>query len=572
MRRFVKIVFLGIALCAGANSSKSVAQNIRIENLKDQFSWKNMAKMNGGLSLNGVYLQAGDTGVNPFTWVLSANLNGTLFGMVNLPITFTLNNLSHSYTYPHPPERFSMHPSYKWVTAHIGDVSMTLSPYTMSGFMFTGGGIELNPPNSPMSVAAGYGRMVKATEYNPDNLQNVPAFRRMGGGAKIGYKMNKLSIGGSLFAAKDDPYSLLQIIPKELNIVPQNNIAWSVNTTASLIKHLSLSAEYGMSLLATNTTANNTDALSAASNAKTVYDALNMKLSYQLQKNTFGIGYERIDPQYHSLGGYFFTNDLENLTFNFARPFLKDRMTFSTNIGVQQDDLDNHNKDKTQRLVGAINMGFAQERFNTALSYSNFQSYTNKKDQFAYINQTTDYENLDTLNFRQLSQNAMVMLGYTLSDSKERKQTVSVNLNFQETANPKENEARSDVAMQTYNVQTAYNVVMEAIHTQLSAAFNVSYSDAQSLQTLQIGPLLTLSRFFFDKTLQTTMLVSYNNSTNNGISTGAIVNARLNTAYTLKKRNRFLLSLSEQLRNIPQNDTTKKRNIFSVSFTYSVAF
>jgi hypothetical protein len=40
------------------------------------------------------------------------------------------------------------------------------------------------------------------------------------------------------------------------------------------------------------------------------------------------------------------------------------------------------------------------------LSYSNFSSYTYIRSEFDEINQTNPYENLDTLNFTQLTQSA----------------------------------------------------------------------------------------------------------------------------------------------------------------------
>lgn len=142
-------------------------------------------------------------------------------------------------------------------------------------------------------------------------------------------------------------------------------------------------------------------------------NAVNVNFDYNIQKSTVGLTYERIDPNYNTLGALYFNNDLENIALRFARPFYHDKITVSTSLGFQKDDLEKVKKQDTKRVVGSINMNYrVTDQINITGSYSNFSTYTNKKlDQFELINNPNVVQ-ADTLDYRQLSQNANVNMSY----------------------------------------------------------------------------------------------------------------------------------------------------------------
>ena len=67
--------------------------------------------------------------------------------------------------------------------------------------------------------------------------------------------------------------------------------------------------------------------------------AVKATVNYTIQKTKIGLVYERVDPNYKTLGALFFANDLENIGFTLSRPFLKQKLIFNSNIGFQRDDL-----------------------------------------------------------------------------------------------------------------------------------------------------------------------------------------------------------------------------------------
>ncbi len=553
--------------------TKSHAQQVRLDNLKEQFSKESLFRVSGGVSANTIFYNGNNPNRDPFTWVLSGNVNLSFYNQLNLPFSFNLNNLGGNYTYPTMPNRLSVHPTYKWITGHIGDVAMTFSPYTLGGHQFTGVGVDLSPENVPLKVSAMYGRLLKATEYQPDERLSMPAYKRMGYGAKVLYDKEKYSIGMSFFSAKDDAGSIT--IPDSLNLFPQSNVAMSWEGGLKIIKNLTLTAEYGLSLMTrdnriTGTNSAFFDELFKQNSTSSTYHAIRANLTYQLKKNTFGFGYERIDPGYQSLGAYYFTNDLENFTFNFARPFLKDKLTFAFNVGLQHDNLDNNKAEETQRFVGALNLNYNHsEHLTAAFSYSNFQTYTNIKSQFDYINGMTQYDNLDTLNYTQLSQNANLNVNWNFGKSESKKHSLGFNLNFQEAADKQGGVVRTGGASQFYNFATNYGLFIVPLNIQLIAAANVSYNTIGTNNLLTYGPSVGANARLFKKKVTTGASMSYNVSTDSGSWQNSVVNLRWNVGYQFFKRHNLSLVLIEQSRSMKARATT---NDFTATFAYMLSF
>jgi hypothetical protein len=558
------------------------AQQIRLDNLKETYGGKSPLKITGGVAANTVFRGGNASAGTPFTWVLSGNVNVGLFDMLNMPFGFNFNNLGGNYTYPTMPNRLALHPVYKWATAHVGDVAMSFSPYTLNGHQFTGGGVELAPDNLPLKFAAMYGRLLRATEYNPDERLNAPAYRRTGYGFKAEYSAGKYSAGMSLFVARDHENSL-QNLPDSLGIAPQCNLASSWNVELKPIKNLTFSAEYGISLLTRdmrigNAGASLADMLSGRNPSAETFHAVRAEVSLQLTKNSVGLGYERIDPGYRSLGAYYFTSDLENFTLNFSRPFFRDRLTLATNVGIQRDNLDGDKAEKNLRFVGALNLNYNPgERLNVSFSYSNFQSYTNMRSQFDRINETTEYDNLDTLNFSQLSQSVVLNAGCNFGNGELRKHSLGLNLNWQEAVDRRNGSVGTGDGSQLYNLACSYGLSLVPLNVQITASANLTYSTVGYDNTLTFGPNLGVASKLFDKSLTAGASASYNLSverggnpqTGDGTGRGSVVNLRGSLAYTLLKKHSLNLVLINMRANAPNRP--ERRN-FTVTLNYAYGF
>ncbi|NNE76327.1 MAG: hypothetical protein HKN31_04565, partial [Pricia sp.] len=469
----------------------------------------------------------------------------------------------------------SLHPSYKWASAHIGDVSMTFSPYTLAGHQFTGGGFDLNPEGK-FQVSAMYGRFLKATEYNFEEPQAITAYKRMGYGIKAVYDFDFVKLGAILFKASDEASSLENPFPVELGLSPKENAVVSFESEFKVLDKARIRIEYAISGVTEDSRL--TDArqksglLSFILNeniSSNYYNALNASFDYPAGNGTLGVGYERIDPDYKTLGAYYFNNDLENITINANQTLLDNKLNLSVNAGLQQDNLDKAKSSNQQRIVSSINANYtASERLGINASYSNFQSYTNIRDQFDYINQVGALDNLDTLNYRQISQNANLGVNYILKKTETKQHSANVNLVYQNSTNEQEGAAIEGGENSFYNGVAAYTLGYPERALNVSFAGNISYNTGADDNNMTLGPTLAIGKQFLDKKLRTNFSSSYNMDYTNGDQRNKVLNFRLGSNYSILQKHNLGLNFMALFRN----STLNTNRDLTITFGYSYFF
>lgn len=557
-------------------------QHIDLENVGKDLKSKLKKKpftISGGINASSIFY-TGNAGLgrDPFSYFINGNVNLGIFG-TNIPLSFALTNrgMSYNYTFPRVPNRLSIHPRYKWVTGHIGDVAMAFSPYTLQGLLFTGAGVDLTPRGKWKYSVMG-GRLQKAVEFHPGNGQTLATYKRIGYGFKANYDNGPYKWGLSLFRAADKVNSL-QIKPDSLQIYPQENTAISMNHSLPLIKNLVLTGEVGVSALTRDSRApkyadsNQVNWLVRLLGGKTstnIYKAYKADLNYTIGSSMVGVGYERIDPGYQTLGAYYFNNDLENITANFAQSLFKGKINLSGNIGLQRDDLDKKKTGGSRRTVMAINLNYnASTRFTSTITYTNFSTFTNIKPQFQYINQLTDFDNLDTLNFRQLSQNANVNINYVISTDKNKPQNLNLNFSFQDSYDMQGDVISSANASQFYNFAGSYTLSNMPKAMNLTAAFNATYNTIGRNEMFTLGPTLAISKQLWNKKVRTNASVSYNTTLPNDITPGQqVFCGRLSGAYVYKKKHTMNLAVVGMNRSVPGKPTIYDYTA-TVSYNYN---
>ena len=418
-RPHIMRIALGIFMFIAWSNAVS-AQNVE-EIL--EFRKKKPLKISGSISANATQFNSTPKqSRQSFTYQLSGSINMSLYELFHIPITFNLNNYGAKFSYPSLTNRMSLHPSYKWIRAHIGDVSMSFSPYTLNGHQFTGVGIELSPARWRASAMGG--RLLRKVDIDASNPAIRPNYERWGYGVKAGYDGEKFSVGGTIFTARDKQRDI-SFDADALGIYPKGNIAIGVEGSLNVIKDLKLSLEYGLSIMQRDLRVKE----------KSYHHAFKADLAYSFLGNTIGIGYERISPDYETLGAYYFNNDYENATLNYSRNFFKDRLSLALSGGVQRDDLSNQKQERNKRFVGSANINFTpNDKFTASISISSYQAHRNIKSSFDYINERTPYENLDTLRFTQLNNSIDMNLNWRLRNSETQSHTLSANASYQEAA------------------------------------------------------------------------------------------------------------------------------------------
>ncbi|MDG3584228.1 hypothetical protein OSR52_17755, partial [Galbibacter sp. CMA-7] len=215
--------------------------------------------------------------------------------------------------------------------------------------------------------------------------------------------------------------------------LPKENLVLSVEGTYKISNNLDVFAEYASSALTQDLRAQDGSGgkgglAGLLFNGKTsteYHTALRAGMNYTFDQSSVGVAYERIDPGYETLGSYYFNNDFENITLNGATALLDNLLNLTFNVGYQRDDLNNKKDNATSRMVGSVNAtANVNERLSITGSYSNFRTFTNVKvNQFDNINDDSLLDNnLDTLDYKQLSQTAMLGINYVISQKENLQQ------------------------------------------------------------------------------------------------------------------------------------------------------
>lgn len=550
-----RILLLTALLLLGMKPS--YAQNIE-EVLA--FRKKTPLKISGSISARATLFSSRPSEARQsFTYQLTGSVNLSLYELLNIPLSFNLNNYGANFSYPSLPNRLSLHPSYKWAKAHIGDVSMSFGPYTLNGHQFTGLGVELSPRRWQVSAMAG--RLLKRVDADPNIPSLQVGYERWGYGLKTRYEGSTFALGGTIFAARDRDGRISFDIDA-LGIYPKGNIALGLEGSLSLIKDLKLSLEYGLSRMQQD----------LRSTEVSYYHALKADVSYSFLGNTLGVGYERIDPGYATLGAYYFNNDYENLTLNYSRSFFDSKLSLALSGGLQRDDLMGQKQEHNKRFVGSAQVGFTpSEALSASVSLSSFQSYRNLKSSFDYINARTPYDNLDTLQFTQLSHSLDADISWRLKQSEAQTQTLSATLSYQEAADRQGRYIQPGQLTRFMNLGTSYSLDLSALDLTLTGGFNVSNNYADRKAVLTLGPSLSLAKRFLKKQLSTGLSLSYNETQEAGHRLAQVYNLRATAGYRFWGKHGLNASVAYQGRKL-LHAVSSPRSSFTSELSYSYSF
>ena len=555
-------------------SSLSFAQNL------DKIGEENPVTVTGGMSSNFVVNNSiGQPQYrDPFNWVLSGNVTINIID-VSLPFTFSFSNVGNSYSQPF--NMTALHPTYKNWKTHIGITSMNFSQYTYSGLNFTGAGVEYTPEKWKFKAFGG--RLKKAIEFDPAaNNTSFVSYKRMGFGFSAAYKAKNWGTELVIFKAYDDGTSL-QYAPNNPELTVRDNIVISLISEARLFKVLQFKAEIASSLLTKDVL------ITDPSFSKPFYAGLvrgnqttgfsnAYKASIDYRKKAFGIGlkYERIDPEYSTLGAIYFNNDLENITLNPSMSLFNNKVNLALSAGYQRNNIENTNASDNKRWIGSANISaqiIEGLSFNT--SYSNMSSFTKRNPQAdPFFTQFGD-----TLNYYQVSQNISSSLAYSFGDSLRQSmnltgtyaqsQNITGRLDDAGAFGLNVDQDTSQVPVDVYNAMYGHRLQFKS-GLSLGWIFNANHSIAMGNTNSYIGPGLNLGKTLLDKKLRVSAATTYNRQFQNASLSNHVLNFRASFRYSPewwdKKYGKLSMSLNGNFTNrLPVIGSAKNQNLMIIA-------
>lgn len=501
---------------------------------------KDMVTVGGGLNYNGIFYNA--DGINnrrpPYSWFFNGNLNINVLD-VSLPFTYSYSNLSSSYTQPF--NMSSCNPNYKWIKTYIGYTSMNFSNYTLAGHIFLGGGFDLTPGN--WKISGMYGRLNKGIEYDAAAQSDQQmSYKRMGFGGKIGYEKNGHGLNIIYFSAKDDPNSL-HFIPANTQVLPQENTVVSVGGKTRLTKIVTLETEYALSGLTRNLNSEAFDPALQKNQLPLIFDPKSTSQFFAAYRSSIGItknifslnlNYEHIDPNYKTLGAYYFNNDLENITIAPALRLFNGKLNFAANSGIQHNNLDKSKFSTNKRFITSGNISYVpSSKLVVSAAYSNFTNYTRVRPVTDPYYQRTP---ADTLSFYQVSQNANASATYNFGNSAMRHAITLVGT--YQVSNQKQGNTTAP-AVSVVNGNISYN--MNFTKSKINAGLTGNYNEIKSFSgtTSYIGPGIILGKSFLNNTLRFNLSNIFNQSITNSQVNAMVLSERASLSFTPKTNKKY---------------------------------
>lgn len=340
--------------------------------------------VNGSLDVRGIGYTANGIAArrSPFMYMISGSPVFSVYG-ISIPLYFTYSEQERSFRQPF--NQFGMSPTYKWATLHAGYRNITFSPYTLAGHTMLGAGAELNPGKLRLGFMAG--RLNRATTIDTTTGILQPySFSRHGYAARIGVGTDDNHFDLSFLSAKDREQDFKGDLAVS-EVRPAANVVLGGDLKLTIAGKLFVFADGGISVYTGDrysTVALFTDSariintinrLIPLNGTSEYYIAYSGGLGYKEKNFSLKATYRYVDPEFRSMGAYYFQNDIKNLTVSPTVNALNGRLRLMASIGIQDDNTKKQKQATTRRVIGLTNLSWdINEKLGLDASYTNFSS------------------------------------------------------------------------------------------------------------------------------------------------------------------------------------------------------
>lgn len=519
---------------------------------------------------NTFYHTSGGYGyASPLSTSLYANLNINVYG-ISMPFSFYYTGDNTSFSYPR--FSFNISPTYKGWTLHMGQRTMSFSPYTFT-MPFNGVGVEYRSQKAGLRFGAFYGTLRKAVNVDPtDPVARNPSYHRTGMGLKIGYGSYSSYIDLYVFRGKDDLNSISKYWHDQL--FAQENVAVGLRTRLALGNHFSFSGNLGTSVFTTDLTSEIPD-IELTDKYGKYYDirmsslarfAGDVAFSTNWKHFSASLYYRLIQPDYTSLGVSYITNNMQSIGVNAGTNL--GRFSMNGNFSVQNDNLNGEQLYTTRGYVYSANASLPLE-CGIHLA-ANYNGYTQKQYDGAAIVQDSSrvYRVTNSFSF---SPSYEFSNKYTYNNI-----SLSANYTRNDDLNPF---ATGESDVQTLAIGAGYNISVIPIETGFALNYSHQQSEGYGSKYSTDVYSLTSSRAFLEsRGLNASLTLSLINNSMDGNGNNLSMGGNMSLSYTLLKvhsfsfmasYNRYVNSNIVEEQYLPQQRSHDIMCSLSYNYTFS---
>ena len=474
-----------------------------------------------------------------FNYIFNGAPTLSLYG-VSFPFSVVVSDQQRSYTQPF--NQYGISPTYKWITVHAGWQSLEFSPFTLAGHNFLGGGVELNPGKLRLGFV--YGRFNKAIEEDlnqPLALAQQPAYKRTGYSAKIGLGTERNHVDVIFLNAKDDPYSLSQPITSGI-LNPSENMVLGISSKFSFLKRFVFDMDVAGSIYTRNVLSDTVKNLKldkvdfikdlvTLNSSTQLLTAGQTSIGYNATNYNIKLKYRRVDPDYKSMGAYYFETDVQNYTLETMVRLLKGQMQVGGSFGIQNDNILKDKALRSNRKIGSVNVSFNKPSYGFDLRYTNFGITQDRGlnpiiDQFRVARTN---HNLSTM-LRYNITSETIAHGFVLVGNLQS----LVDLNEFTKPNSKSDSKTANLSYQLDFIRHSFG---------LNTNMNYTVAEFFGGNAVFYGPTVSLSKSLAKDKIGMGAAFTYQWQETNKMAAGNIINLNLNTSYKINTKNAATLNV-----------------------------
>ncbi len=192
-----------------------------------------------------------------------------------------------------------------------------------------------------------------------------------------------------MLKGKDDPTSLSmsKLSLDSLDVLPAANTVLGVSARLTLTQHIFIEANAGTSLYTQDINSplvldsvpvpilKTLKSIAIINGTTSLYTALDAAIGYKSKLYTVKLQYQRIDPDFQSMGAYFFNSDLESYSVAPSFRLFKNKFRFNGSIGFQHDNLQHQKEATTHKIIAnALLSADLTKQIGIDVNYSNFSN------------------------------------------------------------------------------------------------------------------------------------------------------------------------------------------------------
>ncbi|ADQ16444.1 hypothetical protein Lbys_0682 [Leadbetterella byssophila DSM 17132] len=506
---------------------------------------------------------------SPFTYILSGAPTLSFYG-ITVPITFTISEQERNFSQPF--NQIGLSPTYKWLTLHGGYRNVRFSPYTLAGHTVLGGGAELRPGKWEIGFMTG--RLNRSTSIDTLSGYLTPeSFSRYGSAVKVGYGERGKKVGISFLSAKDSDKGFKGNLDST-QVKKASNAVLGADFEYTFFKKLLIFGDGAVSVYTKDIHSDlEVDIDSSRKGLNQIKDLFNLNATseYYLAYSG-GIGYidkifslkaayKLVEPNFQSMGAYYFQNDLRNITISPSLNLLKGKLRLNGSIGIQEDNQKKKKLASTKRVISLANVSWdLSNSFGFDANFTNFSS--NSEPTVALVDQK--------YLLAQTNQNLSLTPRLVLND-KQKTQVFILSYNASSLKDLNE-ESSHDNDIFTNIAYLNYNLILNQSNLSVNVGLNYVNNKMSIGNIANKGISLGVSKGLLKNKLN---LSSQNSYTLSELTNGnaSIINLGVNAAYLPVKNHQFSLRFASLMNNTSLEDLDPlKYQEFTGEIGYTFSF